>query len=154
MTGTASTEGITCKRCHRALRSAASVAAGIGPRCAAIEAATEGLSAKQVDKMAQLIIDKAIVSTNRKGVYHVVNEAGEVVHVTHVNGHCGCEWSRRRMTADVKVCYHVGAARLLARPLIRKHALVVLAAAPIALPAPAALWAEMDRLSDAFMAAA
>jgi hypothetical protein len=154
MQTTENTRQATCRRCHRALRSATSVAAGIGPRCAAIEVATEGLDAKQVDKMAQLLLDKAIVATNRKGVYHVVNEAGEVVHVTHINGHCTCEWSRRRMTADVKACYHVGAARLLAKPLIRKAAPVVPATAPVALPASAAMWAEIERLNDAFMAAA
>ena len=85
---TETVERFECRKCHRPLRSAASVAAGIGPRCAAVEAATEGLNAKQIDKMAQLIIDKAIVATSRKGVYHVVNEAGEVLHIVHVNGNC------------------------------------------------------------------
>lgn len=151
MTGTASTEGITCKRCKRPLRSASSVALGIGPRCAAIEAATEGLSAKQLDKMAQLIIDKAIVATSRKGIYKIVNEAGEVVHTVSVNGNCTCEWGLRRKSAETKVCYQVAAARLLATPAIRHHAP---AATPVALPASAAMWAEIDRLTGAFMAAA
>jgi hypothetical protein len=141
MNGTENTEQATCRRCHRVLRSASSVAAGIGPRCAAIEAATEGLNAKQVDKMAQLIIDKAIVATSRKGVYHVVNEAGEVVHVVHVNGNCSCEWGRRRVSAQTKVCYQVGAARLLATPLIRKPQPVLKA---VALPAPADVWAALE----------
>ena len=113
-------EQVTCRRCRRPLRSASSIAAKIGPRCAAIEAATEGLSPKQVDKMAQLILDGAIVAANRKGVYHVVNEAGEVVHTCHVNGNCTCEWGLRRKSADTKVCYMVGAARLLDRPQIRR----------------------------------
>jgi hypothetical protein len=154
MASTENTQQVTCRRCHRKLTAPASQAAGIGGRCAAVEAATEGLSAKQVDKMAQLIIDKAIVATNRKGVYNVVNEAGEVIHIAHVNGHCSCEWSQRRMTADVKVCYHVAGARLLAKPLIRKAAAAPAPAAPVALPASAALWAEIDRLNDAFMAMA
>jgi hypothetical protein len=142
---TETAERVECSECHRPLRAEASRAAGIGPRCAAVKAATEGLSAKQVDKMQQLILDKAIVATNRKGVYHVVNELGEVVHVTHVNGHCTCEWSQRRMTEGVKVCYHVGAARLLAKPVIRKAAPVV-TVAPVALSASADIWAQLDAL--------
>jgi hypothetical protein len=146
MTATASTEETRtaeCRKCGRMLRSASSAAAGIGPRCAAVEAATEGLSAGQADKMNQLILDKAIVATNRKGVYKIVNEAGEVIHTCHVNGNCTCEWGRRRKSADTKVCYMVGAARLLATPLIRKPAP---AAAVIALPAAVDIWAELDRL--------
>jgi hypothetical protein len=146
MAGTENTQGtekVTCRRCHRPLTSPASVAVKLGPRCAAIEAATEGLSARQIDKMQQLILDKAIVATNRKGVYHVVNEAGEVIHTCTVDGNCGCEWGQER-TEDVKVCYHVGAARLLARPVIRKTAPVVLA--PVTLPASVDIWAELGAL--------
>ena len=132
-----------CTRCHRVLKSAASKARGMGDRCAAIEAATEGLSAKQVDKMTQLILDGGIVRTNRKGVFHVVNEAGEVIHRTHVNGNCTCEWARRRVSAETKTCYHVAAARLLARPVIRAAAPV---AVPVALPSSAAIWAELEAL--------
>jgi hypothetical protein len=154
MTATANTQETgtaQCRKCGRTLRSAASVAAGIGPRCAAVEAATEGLNAKQADKMAQLILDKAIAATSRKGAYHVVNEAGEVERICHVNGNCTCEWGMRRKSALTKVCYHVGAARLLATPLIRKSQPLRLA---IAVPAPADLWAEIERLNDAFMAVA
>lgn len=113
-------EQVTCRRCHRVLTSPASRLAEVGPRCAAIEAATEGLNAKQIDKMMQLILDGAIVATSRKGVYRVVNEAGETVHLCHVNGNCTCEWGLRRKSAQTKVCYQVGAARLLARPQIRR----------------------------------
>lgn len=154
MTATAiaqDTGTVECRKCGRTLRSAASVAAGIGPRCAAVEAATEGLNARQIDKMAQLILDQAIVATGRKGVYHVVNEAGEVVHIVHVNGNCTCEWGLRRKSAGAKVCYMAGAARLLATPLIRKPQP---ATAPVALPAADDVWAEMERLDDAFMAIA
>jgi hypothetical protein len=125
--------------------------AGIGSRCAAVEAATEGISGKQVDKMGQLLADKAIVATSRKGIYKIVNEAGEVIHTVSVNGNCTCEWGLRRKSAETKVCYMVAAARLLATPAIRHRAP---APAPVALPAPAAAWAEIDRLTGAFMAAA
>jgi hypothetical protein len=151
MASTGNTERVECSKCHRPLRSAASRAAGIGPRCAAKVAAAEGLNATQVDKMEQLILDKAIVATNRKGVYHVVNEAGEVIHRVHVSGNCTCEWGGRRTSASTKTCYHAGAAKLLATPAIRRQAP---AARPVVLPAPAAMWAELDRLTAAFMAAA
>ena len=143
MAGTENTERVECRKCRRPLRSEASRAAGIGPRCAAIEAATEGLNAKQVDKMNQLIIDKAIVATNRKGVYRVVNEAGEIIHRVHVNGNCSCEWGLRRKSADIKTCYHAGAAKLLATPVVRKPRPVLM---PVALPASADIWAQLDAL--------
>lgn len=143
MTQTTATESLRCSRCGRKLTSASSVAAGIGPRCSAIQAATEGLSVKQVDKMEQLITDQAIVSTNRKGVYKIVNEAGEHIHTVSVNGNCTCEWGTRRTSADTKVCYMVAAARLLATPRIRKAAPVL---PPVALPASADIWAELADL--------
>jgi hypothetical protein len=117
---TAAAERVECRKCHRPLTSPTSRFLGIGPRCAAIEAATEGLNAKQVDKMMQLIVDGGITATNRKGVYRVVNEAGETVRLCHVNGNCTCEWGLRRKSAETKVCYMVGAARLLDRPQIRR----------------------------------
>lgn len=146
-------ERVECRKCHRPLRSASSVAAGIGPRCAAIEAATEGLSAKQVDKMTQVIVDKGVKATNRMSVYKIANEDGTVIRTAHLNGNCSCEWGMRRQSADTKVCYHVAAARLIARPVIRARQQ---AAAPAlaSAPAPADIWAEMDRLTDAFMAIA
>lgn len=149
MNSTENTEQVTCRRCHRPLTKSA--AAGIGPRCAAIEAATEGLSAKQVDKMEQLLADKAIVATSRKGVYKVVNEAGEVIHTCHVNGNCDCQWGLNRDSAGIKTCYHAAGAKLLARPVIRKTAP---APAPVALPSSEAMWAEIDRMNEAFMAMA
>ncbi len=141
MAGTEDTQAVKCRKCRRPLRSAASAAAGIGPRCAAVEAATEGLSPRQADKMAQLIIDGAITATGRKGVYHVVNEAGEVIYRVHVNGNCTCEWGLRRKSAGTKTCYHAGAAKLLATPLLRHRAP---ATAPVALPAPDDIWAELE----------
>lgn len=151
MASTENTERVECRKCHRKLTAPASQAAGIGGRCAAIEAATEGLSAKQVDKMAQLIIDRAIVATSRKGIYKIVNEAGEVIHTVSVNGNCTCEWGLRRKSAETKVCYQVAAARLLATPVIRKPRPVLV---PVSLPAADAFQAEMERLTDAFMAIA
>jgi Family of unknown function (DUF6011) len=142
--------------CGRKLTSPESIARGYGPRCAAIEAATEGLSAKQVDKMTQVIVDKGVAATNRKGVYHVTNEADGVIRIAHVNGNCTCEWGLRRKSADTKVCYHVAAARLTAKPVIYRSRQRLAAPAPVAVPlaAPGDIWAEMDRLTAAFMAVA
>jgi hypothetical protein len=116
---TAPAEQVTCRRCHRALTSAASKLAGIGPRCAAVEAATAGLSARQVEKLMQVITDKGIAKTGRKGVYRVVSENGGGVHIAHVNGNCTCEWGLRRTSAMSKTCYAVAGARLAARPQVR-----------------------------------
>ena len=118
---TAPVEQVTCKRCKRPLKSAASIAAKIGPRCAAIEAATEGLNAKQVAKLMQVIVDKGVAATGRKGVYRVASEDGGAVHIAHVNGNgnCNCNWGLRRTSAMTKTCYAVAAARLAARPQVR-----------------------------------
>jgi Family of unknown function (DUF6011) len=112
-------EPVKCSRCNRVLRAAASIAAKVGPRCAAIEAVTEGLSAKQVDKLMQVITDKGVKAANRKGIYFVANEADGVIRICHVNGNCTCEWGRRRKSALAKVCYHVAAARLAHTPRTR-----------------------------------
>ena len=116
---TAPAEQVTCRRCKRPLRSASSVAAKIGPRCAAIEAVTEGLSAKQIDKLMQVIVDKGVARGDAGDVYRVANEDGSVVRTAHVNGDCDCEWGQHRKSTETKVCYHVAAARLLAKPVLR-----------------------------------
>lgn len=112
-------EQVTCRRCRRPLRSVASRILGIGPRCAAIEAATEGLSPKQVEKMKQVILDGGVTPTRRPEVYRVAKEADGGVHIAHINGNCTCEWGLRRKSALSKVCYGVAAARLAHRPQIR-----------------------------------
>jgi hypothetical protein len=105
-----------CRRCKRhALRTPASRAAGIGARCAAIEAAFAGLSDKQADKARQLIIDKGIVKV-RAGIYKMTAEGGEVTHTASVNGNCTCEWGIRRTSATKKTCYHVAVAVLFDKP--------------------------------------
>jgi len=97
------------------LRAAGSVARGIGPRCAAIEAAFNGLSDKQRDKARQLIVDGGVVKV-RKGIYRAAAEDGGAVHTASVNGNCTCEWGRRRVSATAKTCYVVAVARLMANP--------------------------------------
>lgn len=112
-----STDGqpVKCRNCKRPLRSAASRAAGIGPRCAAIEAAFDGLNGKQRDKARDLIADNGVVKI-RKGVYKVAANDGGAFYLTSVHGPCDCGWGLRRKSATTKPCAHVGAARLTAKP--------------------------------------
>jgi Family of unknown function (DUF6011) len=97
-----------CRRCKRHnLRTAVSRAAGIGPRCAAIEAAFDGLSDKQADKARQLIVDGGVTRTSRKGIARVPSDETGEHYLTSVTGHCTCAWGIRRKSASVKTCYHV-----------------------------------------------
>jgi hypothetical protein len=123
MTSIKTTAGqATCRRCHATLRSAASVAAGIGPRCAAIRAATQGMTADQSAKAAEAVSEGAVQRTGRKDIFRVVSSDGETVHTCSVHGHCTCAWGRRRVSASTKTCWHVAAARITARPRIRRAA--------------------------------
>lgn len=112
-------ERVECRKCRRPLRSAASRAAGIGPRCAAVEAATQGLNGKQRDKALELIADGGIAPTSRKGVYRVTSTDGSATYVTSVTGHCTCAYGCRRSSALAKTCYHVAAVKLIAKPVRR-----------------------------------
>lgn len=108
-------EPVKCSRCKRALTSAASVAAQIGPRCAAIEAATKGLNARQAEKAIELVADGGVVKV-RKNVFAVTAGEGEGHYLTALTGQCNCAWGLRRASAEKKACAHVGAAILKAHP--------------------------------------
>ena len=96
-----------CRKCKRTLRSATSIARGTGDRCAAIEAAFDGLSDKQADKARQLIVDGGVTRTSRKGIARVPAEATGEHYLTSVTGHCTCACGIRRKSATAKTCYHV-----------------------------------------------
>lgn len=113
------TEQVKCSRCKRVLTSLASRLAGKGARCAAIEAATQGLKPEQADKALELIADGGIAPV-RKGVYRVTSTDGESTYLTSVNGNCTCAYGLRRTKATAKTCYHVAAVKLTARPSIRR----------------------------------
>ena len=98
---------VRCSRCRRILRTATSRAAGIGPRCAAIEAAFNGLSDKQRDKARQLIVDGGVTRTSRKGIARVPSDETGEHYLTSVTGHCTCKWGLHRKSATAKTCYHV-----------------------------------------------
>jgi hypothetical protein len=104
-----------CRRCHRVLRSPASIAAQVGPRCAAIEAAFDGLKPEQCDKARELLADGGVVRI-RPGIYRVSSSKGDAEYLTAVTGQCSCAHGARRATATAKVCYHVATARLVAKP--------------------------------------
>ena len=109
-----------CRRCKRHnLRTPASRAAGIGPRCAAIEAAFDGLDSRQQDKAREAIEDGAVIATTREGVAMVISEDGESVHLATADGHCSCPHGVRRTSATAKTCWHPGAVRLAAAPRLR-----------------------------------
>lgn len=111
--------------CGRVLRSAKSVAAGYGPKCAAkIRAAAiaeirADFSADQQAKADELIRDGGLVPTNREGVFRSVSSKGDATYLTHsaaCNCHAGLKGRR---------CYHLLAARILvisARPSRRSLA--------------------------------
>lgn len=115
------TETVKCKRCKRPLTSLSSKLAGIGGRCAAIEAALGDLTADQQDKALEVIADGGVIETGRKGVYRVEASKGDTAYLVHAeSGNCTCAWGLRHKSAAVKVCHHAGAARLKARPVIRR----------------------------------
>jgi uncharacterized protein DUF6011 len=114
MNGTA--QIIRCRRCNRQLHTPTARAAGIGNRCAAIEAAYAGLDARQQDKARELAEDGGIFATSHVGVAQVVSEDGTEVYLTSVTGHCTCPWGARRTSATVKTCFHVGAVKLAFAP--------------------------------------
>ncbi len=113
-------EPAQCRRCKRRnLRAAASRSAGIGPRCAAIEAAFDGLSDKQRDKARQLAGHAVKI---RKGVYKVPSASGADPYIAFTDGNCMCPWGLHRKAAD-KVCAHVAVARLKDRPRLSRSSL-------------------------------
>ena len=109
-----------CLRCHRVLKSARSVVAMLGRGCAAKirqaarETALEGLNEKQRDKALEIVADGGAVPSNREGVWHVTSGDGSQAYLTTGDGHCTCKWGLRRVSAETKVCAHVGAVRLVA----------------------------------------
>lgn len=111
---------VRCLRCHRVLKAARSVAAMLGKGCAAKirqaarETALEGLNAAQRDKALEIVSDGGAVPSNREGVWHVTSGDGSQAYLTTGDGHCNCRWGLRRVSADTKVCAHVGAVRLVA----------------------------------------
>jgi hypothetical protein len=108
------TETATCKRCRATLRSAKSVARGMGAHCARLDrqeaaAKAAGFKASAVDKARQLIADKAIVPVRGRRVFAVVSSNGTDRYLTAPNT-CNCPAGLRAKHS----CYHSAAATMLA----------------------------------------
>jgi hypothetical protein len=105
---------VSCLRCGRTLRSAASIRHGYGAWCrariraAAIAEAVKDFSAAQVDKARELIADKGIVPANRAGIFRAVSSDGTQNYLVAVSGNCNC-----RAGLLARPCYHVAAARMV-----------------------------------------
>lgn len=116
-----------CLRCRRVLKSAKSIADGVGRGCAAKirqaarEHALEGLTEKQAAEAVEIVADGGVIEA-REGVFRVVSGDGTQSYITTPDGHCNCRWGLRRTLADTKVCKHVGAVRLVLVPSRRSLA--------------------------------
>lgn len=143
-----------CLGCRRPIRSAESIATGYGAGCRAKfrkAARTADLSAwteSQIADARQAIEDGAVVPSTREGVFHVVSSDGTEVHRTAERG-CNC--TNGLQTRPPRPCWHRCAVAIV---MAASAPAAVKPAAPAPVAAPGDIWAELDRLTDAFMAAA
>lgn len=143
-----STETARCLGCRRPIRSAESIAAGYGAGCraklrkAAKQADLSAWTESQIADARQAIEDGAVVPSNREGVFHVVSKDGAEVHLTHRAG-CNCEGGLK--TRQPRPCFHRCAVAVVLASRA-PAAEMAPAAAPVALPASRAIWAELEAL--------
>ena len=104
-----------CLRCSRVLRSAKSVAAGVGPTCKSkITAAAKNTPAKpvQVAKAIELVELGAIIPLRRRNsgtrVFRVVSSRGDATYLAAAHN-CTCAAGLKSRHE----CYHMLAAQLL-----------------------------------------
>ena len=104
---------VRCRKCHRVLRSAASIELGIGPTCqrkvvAEAEAKAEATGkGTQYAKAVELIRDGGVVPL-RPRVWRTVASKGTGTYLTAVN-RCNCQAGLHD-----RICYHQMAVQLLA----------------------------------------
>lgn len=103
-----------CLRCHRTLRSAASIARGYGRTCQARITAAAKLAAHkpaQVEKAVELLADGGLVLVRRRRtpVFQVVASNGVDRYLTAPQA-CTCKAGLR----GTSTCYHRIAAQLIA----------------------------------------
>jgi hypothetical protein len=113
-TQTPATKTATCRRCHATLKSARSVARGIGPVCERNErreraAQAAGFKAQAIEKAKALIAEKAIVPVRGRRVFQVVASNGIDRYFTAPQS-CNCPAGIKGKFA----CYHRAAATMLA----------------------------------------
>jgi hypothetical protein len=108
----------------------------------AAEAEAGGFSADQQAK-ALAAVRSGEVTVIAPGLYAVRSSKGDGTEYATDGNSCSCPAGAR---SHPRRCWHLLVARVLD---------ILLAAAPAATPAPAGdVWAELDRLTTAFMAAA
>lgn len=114
---TKNTRAPRCARCNRVLTTAASIARGLGPGCAAIlrREATADHKTHQIESARELITDGGIAHL-RNAVYLTVSTDGTRFHRTTAT-HCTCE-------AGIKGrrCYHTAAVRIITALTITRPA--------------------------------
>jgi len=103
----------TCRRCRATLRSAKSIAAGIGPVCAKRErqenaAKAAGFKPAAIVKARELIADKAILPLRGRRVFQVIGSGGDRYLTAPAS--CNCPAGLKGRYA----CYHRAAAVILA----------------------------------------
>lgn len=100
---------VKCIRCGRTLRSAASVARGMGPACASkVAKATVDAKSTTLDKARELIELAALVPVKGRHVFRVVSSNADQTYLTAARN-CTCPAGLKG-----RACYHMAAVRLLA----------------------------------------
>lgn len=106
------TTGTTCRRCHAQLRSAKSVAAGIGPVCARRarqERAVTGIKPNTIAKAQELIEQGGIIPVRGRRVFRAVSSDGQRTYLTAPQA-CTCAAGLK----SKHMCLHRTAATILA----------------------------------------
>lgn len=105
-----------CRRCHRALRSADSIARGMGRTCArkdrqerAARVVLATYSPVQVEKVKELLTDGGVARVGRHLYLAVASNGDDRYEIDTAAGSCTCKAGERGIR-----CYHLGAATLLA----------------------------------------
>ena len=105
-----------CRRCHRTLRSAASIAAGMGRTCArktrqeaAARLVLANYSSVQVEKVRELLADGGVQRVDRTTFLAVASNGIDRYEVSTAHASCTCKAGQ-----NGRACYHLGAAQLLA----------------------------------------
>ncbi len=114
MTKTQKPRTATCTRCHAILRSAKSIARGMGAHCAKLTrqenaAQAAGFKAQAIAKARDLIADHAILPLRGRRVFAVVASNGTDRYLTSPQA-CNCPAGLKGRYG----CYHRAAAVILA----------------------------------------
>jgi hypothetical protein len=105
-----------CKRCKRVLRSASSLAAGMGRTCArkarqeaAAKLVLASYSPVQVEKVRELLADGGVQRVDRATFLAVASNGIDRYEVSTAHGTCSCKAGQ-----NGRQCYHLAAATLAA----------------------------------------